>query len=163
MGYSGQNVERSGLPVARQQIARLLRTLGCSTGHNASNWRSSAWQTASGTCGSLRGCAIWRRTRSRAAPTSRASRSLWPSIGWAKCARPSDPMSACPSTFITDSASSRAAEFCRKVECHDLMFLEEPIRSESPEAYAALRRMTSMPFAIGEEFSSKWAFLPFIY
>jgi galactonate dehydratase len=55
-----------------------------------------------------------------------------------------------------------AADFCRKAESVHLMFLEEPIRSENAEAYAALRGMTSMPFAIGEEFSSKWAFRPFI-
>ena len=30
------------------------------------------------------------------------------------------------------------------------------------EAYEALRRLTDIPFAIGEEFSSKWQFLPFI-
>jgi galactonate dehydratase len=40
--------------------------------------------------------------------------------------------------------------------------VEEPIRAESPEAYASLRSMTDVPFAIGEEFSSKWAFLPYI-
>ena len=55
-----------------------------------------------------------------------------------------------------------AADFCRRAEAVNLMFLEEPIRCENPKAYAALRRMTSMPFAIGEEFSSKWAFLPYI-
>ena len=43
-----------------------------------------------------------------------------------------------------------------------LDFLEEPIRDESPEAYASLRTLTSIPFAIGEEFSSKWQFLPYI-
>jgi galactonate dehydratase len=43
-----------------------------------------------------------------------------------------------------------------------LDFLEEPIRDETPEAYEALRRMTDVPFAIGEEFSSKWQFLPYI-
>jgi galactonate dehydratase len=43
-----------------------------------------------------------------------------------------------------------------------LDFLEEPIRDESPEAYAALRQLTPVPFAIGEEFPSKWAFLPYI-
>ena len=43
-----------------------------------------------------------------------------------------------------------------------LDFLEEPIRDESPEAYVSLRTMTDVPFAIGEEFSSKWAFLPFV-
>jgi galactonate dehydratase len=43
-----------------------------------------------------------------------------------------------------------------------LDFLEEPIRDETPEAYEALRRMTDIPFAIGEEFASKWQFLPYI-
>jgi galactonate dehydratase len=43
-----------------------------------------------------------------------------------------------------------------------LDFIEEPIRDETPEAYEALRRMTDVPFAIGEEFSSKWQFLPYI-
>ena len=57
---------------------------------------------------------------------------------------------------------AETADFCRRAEHVDLMFLEEPIRCENPKAYAALRRMTSMPFAIGEEFSSKWAFLPYI-
>lgn len=41
-------------------------------------------------------------------------------------------------------------------------FIEEPIRDESPEAYESLRKMVKVPFAIGEEFSSKWQFLPFI-
>ena len=36
------------------------------------------------------------------------------------------------------------------------------IRDETPEAYEALRRLTDVPFAIGEEFSSKWQFLPYI-
>eukprot|EP01051_Picozoa_sp_SAG22_P005369 SAG22_NODE_317_length_12513_cov_41.467214_2_plen_79_part_00 len=40
--------------------------------------------------------------------------------------------------------------------------LEEGIRDESPQAYAALRRLTAVPFAIGEEFASKWQFMPFI-
>ena len=30
------------------------------------------------------------------------------------------------------------------------------------EAYAALRKLTDIPFAIGEEFASKWQFLPYI-
>lgn len=57
---------------------------------------------------------------------------------------------------------AETADFCQRAEHVDLMFLEEPIRSENPKAYAALRQMTSMPLAIGEEFSSKWAFLPYI-
>ncbi|MDQ6671178.1 MAG: mandelate racemase/muconate lactonizing enzyme family protein [Chloroflexota bacterium] len=55
-----------------------------------------------------------------------------------------------------------AASFCQRMPRGTLDFLEEPIRAESPEAYAALRNLTDVPFAIGEEFASKWAFLPFI-
>jgi galactonate dehydratase len=57
---------------------------------------------------------------------------------------------------------AEAALFCRRVEDLNLMFVEEPIRAESPRAYQQLRTMTAIPFAIGEEFSSKWAFAPFI-
>jgi len=57
---------------------------------------------------------------------------------------------------------AEAASFCQRMPSGTLDFLEEPIRDESPGAYAALRRMTDIPFAIGEEFSSKWQFIPFI-
>ena len=57
---------------------------------------------------------------------------------------------------------AEAASFCQMIPAGTLDFLEEPIRDESPEAYAALRGMTPVPFAIGEEFSSKWAFLPYV-
>ena len=57
---------------------------------------------------------------------------------------------------------AEAAEICRMIEDVGLMFLEEPIRAESPDAYAALRAMTAMPFAIGEEFSGIYVFAPFI-
>ena len=43
-----------------------------------------------------------------------------------------------------------------------LDFIEEPIRDESPEAYESLRTMVDIPFAIGEEFASKWQFLPYL-
>ena len=43
-----------------------------------------------------------------------------------------------------------------------LDFLEEPIRDETPEAYESLRTMVDVPFAIGEEFASKWDFLPYL-
>jgi galactonate dehydratase len=57
---------------------------------------------------------------------------------------------------------AEAASFCQMMPPGTLDFLEEPIRAENPDAYAALRAMTTVPFAIGEEFSSKWAFLPYI-
>ena len=46
--------------------------------------------------------------------------------------------------------------------CSILDFLEEPMRDETPDAYSMLRQMAEVPFAIGEEFSSKWAFLPYV-
>ena len=49
-----------------------------------------------------------------------------------------------------------------KMPTGTLDFIEEPIRDESPEAYEALRKMVDIPFAIGEEFASKWQFMPYI-
>ena len=57
---------------------------------------------------------------------------------------------------------AEAASFAQRMPAGTLDFLEEPIRAESPEAYESLRTMTDIPFAIGEEFDSKWTFLPFI-
>ncbi|HEY3289221.1 MAG TPA: mandelate racemase/muconate lactonizing enzyme family protein [Anaerolineae bacterium] len=57
---------------------------------------------------------------------------------------------------------AEAASFCQRMPSGTLDFIEEPIRNETPEAYETLRKMTDVPFAIGEEFSSKWAFLPYI-
>ena len=57
---------------------------------------------------------------------------------------------------------AEAASFCQRLPGGTLDFLEEPIRDETPDAYEALRRLTTVPFAIGEEFASKWQFLPYI-
>ena len=57
---------------------------------------------------------------------------------------------------------AEAASFCQKMPKGTLDFLEEPIRDETPQAYSTLRSMTDVPFAIGEEMSSKWQFMPFI-
>jgi galactonate dehydratase len=57
---------------------------------------------------------------------------------------------------------AEAASFCQKMPSGTLDFIEEPIRDETPEAYQQLRKLTNVPFAIGEEFSSKWQFLPYI-
>ena len=57
---------------------------------------------------------------------------------------------------------AETASFCARMPAGTLDFIEEPIRSEDPEAYAQLRRLIDVPLAIGEELSSKWAFLPFI-
>jgi galactonate dehydratase len=57
---------------------------------------------------------------------------------------------------------AEAASFCQMMPPHTLDFLEEPIRDECPDAYEQLRRLTPIPFAIGEEFASKWAFMPYV-
>jgi galactonate dehydratase len=57
---------------------------------------------------------------------------------------------------------AEAALFCQKVADLNLFFVEEPIRSENPRAYQQLRTMTPVPFAIGEEFASPFAFAPWI-
>jgi galactonate dehydratase len=57
---------------------------------------------------------------------------------------------------------AETAAFCARIPPGTIDFLEEPIRAESPEAYEQLRRLIDVPLAIGEEFSSKWAFAPFI-
>ncbi len=57
---------------------------------------------------------------------------------------------------------AEAATFCQMIPRGSMGFLEEPIRCENPDAYAALRTMTDVPFAIGEEWPSKWAALPYI-
>ncbi len=57
---------------------------------------------------------------------------------------------------------AEAASFCQRMPSGTLDFLEEPIRDETPGAYESLRTMTDIPFAIGEEFSSKWQFMPYI-
>lgn len=57
---------------------------------------------------------------------------------------------------------AEAASFCQMLAPGVLDFLEEPIRCETPEAYASLRRMTDIPFAVGEEFASKWQAGPYL-
>ena len=57
---------------------------------------------------------------------------------------------------------AETASLCQRMPVGTLDFLEEPIRDETPEAYEALRKLTPVPFAVGEEFSSKWQFLPYL-
>lgn len=52
--------------------------------------------------------------------------------------------------------------FFQRMPTGTLDFIEEPIRDESPAAYRALRDMVDVPFAIGEEFASKWDFAPYV-
>lgn len=51
--------------------------------------------------------------------------------------------------------------FIQRMPVGTLDFIEEPIRDESPLAYKTLRDMCDVPFAVGEEFASKWDFAPY--
>ena len=68
--------------------------------------------------------------------------------------------SASTTTIACRSLRRRAS--ARQMPSGTLDFLEEPIRDETPEAYESLRTHDRRPFAIGEEFASKWQFLPYI-
>ncbi len=57
---------------------------------------------------------------------------------------------------------SEAASFCQNLPPGTLDFIEDPIREHTPGAYRELRRLTQIPFAVGEVFTSKWDWLPFI-
>lgn len=57
---------------------------------------------------------------------------------------------------------AEAASFCQRMAPATIDFLEEPIRQQCPDAYRTLRTMCDVPFAVGEEFASKWDFLPYI-
>jgi len=64
--------------------------------------------------------------------------------------------------YHTRLTPAQTYSFMQKMPKGTIDFIEEPIRDENPEAYENLRKMIDVPFAIGEEFSSKWQFLPFI-
>ncbi|MEM6806296.1 MAG: mandelate racemase/muconate lactonizing enzyme family protein [Bacteroidota bacterium] len=57
---------------------------------------------------------------------------------------------------------AETVSFLQKMPAGTLDFIEEPIRDENPAAYERLRSMVDVPFAIGEEFSSKWQFMPYL-
>lgn len=59
-------------------------------------------------------------------------------------------------------SAAETVSFMDRMPVGTIDFIEEPIRDESPEAYESLRSMINVPFAIGEEFASKWQFMPFI-
>ncbi len=51
-----------------------------------------------------------------------------------------------------------AVQLCRGIEDDRPFFVEDPIRSEEPVALRRLRQQTTAPLAVGEQYSSKWAF-----
>jgi galactonate dehydratase len=55
-----------------------------------------------------------------------------------------------------------AKQFARLLEPLGLLFIEEPILSENPEALVQLSHLVSTPIALGERLYSRWDFKPFL-
>ena len=53
---------------------------------------------------------------------------------------------------------SDAVYLCNAVEQYRPFFIEDPLRSESPQAFHQFRQRVNVPLAAGEQFSSKWDF-----
>jgi galactonate dehydratase len=51
-----------------------------------------------------------------------------------------------------------ALTLCREFEPYHPYFVEDPLRSENPDAFKVLRGRTAVPIAAGEQFTSKWQF-----
>lgn len=58
----------------------------------------------------------------------------------------------------TEIDIAEAVELCRAVEPYRPYFVEDPLRSESPEGYRALARHARVPIAAGEHWTGKWRF-----
>lgn len=58
----------------------------------------------------------------------------------------------------TRLSPARAVEFCNALAPYRPYFVEDPIRSESPEAFQVLRAHTNVPLATGEQLGAKWDF-----
>ena len=55
-----------------------------------------------------------------------------------------------------------AKQLAKALEPLGLLFIEEPILSENPEALAQLANLVSIPIAVGERLYSRWDFKPFL-
>jgi galactonate dehydratase len=53
---------------------------------------------------------------------------------------------------------AESVTLCRALEPYRPYFIEDPLRSESPAAFHALRRHVAAPLAAGEQFATKWEF-----
>jgi len=51
-----------------------------------------------------------------------------------------------------------AVLLCQEVEQYRPYFIEDPLRVENPQSYQQLRNRTTVPLAVGEQYSSKWEF-----
>ncbi|WP_162605585.1 mandelate racemase/muconate lactonizing enzyme family protein [Jiangella ureilytica] len=57
---------------------------------------------------------------------------------------------------------AEATVFCREIEPARPYFVEDPLRSESMDAYRMLRARTGVPLAAGEQLTTAWEFRPLL-
>lgn len=50
----------------------------------------------------------------------------------------------------------RAVELCNAIAEYHPLFVEDPLRSDSPEMFRVLRQHTNVPLGTGEKFGAKW-------
>ncbi len=55
-----------------------------------------------------------------------------------------------------------AKQLAKQLEPLGLLFIEEPVLSENPEALAQISALVSIPIAVGERLYSRWDFKPFL-
>lgn len=55
-----------------------------------------------------------------------------------------------------------AKQLLRLLEPYRILFIEEPVLSEHPEALRELASLSSLPIALGERVYSRWGFKPFL-
>jgi len=56
----------------------------------------------------------------------------------------------------TRLSPARAIEVCNAIAEYRPVFVEDPIRADSPESFRVLRQQTTVPFGTGEKFCTPW-------
>ena len=124
--------------------------VGPENGDTARSWPTAARRSrrAGSTWGSSSPTrASWSRGGRRAPPWSRC----WP------CAtRSGTPWSSARRAHAAGPA--RRGDALPRAGAHRPFFIEDPLRSEAPDAYATFRPRTGVPLAAGEQYASKWEF-----
>ncbi len=87
------------------------------------------------------------------------SRAVWQSIDQFRALREAlgDEVELC-FDIHTRLSPADAILLCREAAPFHPFFMEDPIRSESPQAFRLLREKIDTPLAAGEQFASKWDF-----
>ena len=129
--------------------SRVTRTSGRRPATRTRSWRTAGRGIAEG----------WRHLRCRRARTRATV--LEPRPGGARrgsavarrCARRSATTSSCCST--STRGSTRPTRRCSAASSSRVrpFFVEDPLRAEAPDAYAALRARTGVPLAAGEQYA----------